>query len=91
LKFARCFPSGVIPSRARDLLFNKIKQLRKADSSFLGMTPPFQQTVSRDRLVKQDQLSAGDRDAALEHVTTTTDYAVRGAELIIEAAPSTAP
>jgi hypothetical protein len=46
LKFAFRFPLRVMPSEAKDLLFNEINRLRTADSSCLGMTPRFfQQTV----------------------------------------------
>jgi 3-hydroxybutyryl-CoA dehydrogenase len=42
---------------------------------------------SLDRLVKNDKLSAVDRDAALGRVTTTTDYAALAhADLLVEAA-----
>lgn len=46
---------------------------------------------SLDRLVKKDKLSAADRNAALERVTTSTDYAALGeADLVIEAATESA-
>ena len=42
---------------------------------------------SLERLVKKEKLTAADRDAAIARVVSTTDYAaLRGADLVIEAA-----
>ncbi len=42
---------------------------------------------SLDRLIKKDKISGADKDAALAHIHTSTNYAdLKGAQLIIEAA-----
>jgi hypothetical protein len=53
LKFARRFPFGVIPSRARDLLFNKIKQLERAGHQLLGLTPGYDREMVEGNVVKR--------------------------------------